>query len=187
MTLLYLHGFRSSPSSDKAIAVAQYCFEHKLPVPIMPQLLISPLESMELCEQLITQHDITAVCGSSLGGFYALYLAEKYGLRCGLINPAITPWMDFERNDNQARYNIAELDVESNGHYVDQLKSYFTPTLTHPEQCLALIGTADEVLEPHQMMSHLKGARQIIVQGADHSMSDFGGHLGELMQFVYDV
>ena len=185
MRLLYLHGFRSSPSSDKALAVAQYCAEHGLPEPIMPQLPISPLESITLCEQLIAQHDITAVCGSSLGGFYALYLAEKYGLRCGLINPAITPWMDFERNDNQERYDIAELDVESNGHYVDQLQSYFTPTLTHPERCLVLIGTADEVLDHRQMMRHLAGTQQIIVPGADHSMSDFGGYLDTLMRFLH--
>lgn len=187
MTLLYLHGFRSSPSSDKALAVAHYCAEHGLPAPIMPQLPISPQESMALCEQLIAQHDITAVCGSSLGGFYALYLAEKYGLRCGLINPAITPWVDFERNDNHARYDMDAPDVSANAHYIDQLQSYFSPTLTHPERCFALISTADEVLDHRQMIAYLVGVRQIIVQGADHSMSDFGGHLGELMQFVYDV
>lgn len=69
----------------------------------------SPLESIQLCEQLIAQHAITAVCGSSLGGFYALYLAEKYGLRCGLINPAITPWVDMEESKNHERYEIDEL------------------------------------------------------------------------------
>lgn len=184
MRLLYLHGFRSSPQSDKSVAVAAYCAEQGWEAPVMPQLPISPLESIELCAQLMAQHQVTAVCGSSLGGFYAMYLAEKYGLRCGLINPAITPWVDFERKDNHARYEIDALDLESNGHYVDQLKPYFTPTFTHPEQILALIGTADEVLEPQQMMDHLAAARQIIVQGADHSMNDFGGHLDELMQFL---
>ena len=184
MRLLYLHGFRSSPQSDKALMVAQYCQTNGLNAPIMPQLPISPLESIQLCEQLIAQHAITAVCGSSLGGFYALYLAEKYGLRCGLINPAITPWVDMEESKNHERYEIDELDLEVNGRYVDQLKPYYTPTLTHPERFLALIGLADEVLDPEQMRRHLIAARQIIVPEGDHAMSDFGGHLDELMRFV---
>ncbi len=184
MALLYLHGFRSSPQSDKALAVADYCAAHGLNAPIMPQLLISPLESIQLCEALIAQHAITAVCGSSLGGFYALHLAEKFGLRCGLINPAITPWVDLETKDNHARYEIDQLDTESNGHYVDQLKPYYTPSLSRPEQFLALSGLADEVLDPQQMIHHLAAARQIIVPEGDHSMSDFGGHLAELIGFL---
>ncbi len=184
MRLLYLHGFRSSPQSDKAVAVAQYCHAHGLNEPIIPQLPISPLESIQLCEQLMEQHATTAVCGSSLGGFYALYLAEKYGLRCGLINPAITPWVDMQDADNHARYDVDELDLEANGHYVEELKPYHTPRLTHPERFLALIGLADEVLDPEQMRTHLAAAQQIIVPHGDHAMNDFGGYLGELMAFL---
>ncbi len=184
MALLYLHGFRSSPQSDKALAVAQYCQTHGLNAPVMPQLPISPLESIQLCEQLIAEHAITAVCGSSLGRFYALYLAEQFGLRCGLINPAITPWVDMESANNHERYEIDELDLETKGHYVDQLKPYYTPRLSHPERFLALIGLADEVLDPQQMIHHLAAARQIIVPDGDHSMNDFGGHLTELIAFL---
>ena len=64
-------------------------------------------------------------------------LIEKYSLRCGLINPAITPWVDMEESENRERYEIDELDLEVSGHYVDQLKPYYTPTLTHPERFLA--------------------------------------------------
>ena len=33
----------------------------------------------------------TCLLGSSLGGFYATYLAEKHGAKAALINPAIDP------------------------------------------------------------------------------------------------
>ena len=183
MTLLYLHGFRSSPNSDKALAVIDYCAQHQLPAPVVPQLPLSPLEAITLCERLIAQHSVTAICGSSLGGFYALYLAEKFGLRCALINPAITPWVDLERDDNHARYDIDELDTDHR-HYVDELKPYYTAQFTHLNNCLLLVGTADEVLDAQQSMSHLKGAQQIVVEGADHNITDFGGHLDEVMRFV---
>lgn len=183
MTLLYLHGFRSSPNSDKALAVIDYCTAHQLPAPIVPQLPLSPLEAMTLCEQLIAKHAITAICGSSLGGFYALYLAEKFGLRCALINPAITPWVDLERDDNHARYDIDELDTDHR-HYVDELKPYYTAQFTQLDKCLLLVGTADEVLDAQQAIRHLAGARQIVVAGADHNITDFGGHLDDVMRFV---
>jgi predicted esterase YcpF (UPF0227 family) len=35
-------------------------------------------------------YDINLV-GSSLGGFYSLYLSNKYNLKAILINPSITP------------------------------------------------------------------------------------------------
>ena len=41
-----------------------------------------------------------------------------------------------------------------------------------------------DVLDPQQMIHHLAAARQIIVPEGDHSMSDFGGHLAELIGFL---
>ena len=41
-----------------------------------------------------------------------------------------------------------------------------------------------EDYDDFQSMSHLKGAQQIVVEGADHNITDFGGHLDEVMRFV---
>lgn len=186
MKLLYLHGFRSSPRSDKAVSVVTYCAQHDLPEPIVPQLPLSPLEAIELCEQLIEQHHINAVCGSSLGGFYALYLAEKFKLRSVLINPAIRPWQDLERADNHARYEIDELHAQ-NQVLVEQLKSYYIEQLSQPRNTLLLVGTADEVLDAQQAIGHLAGTRQMIVEGGDHKLTDFGGYLQTIMDFLQGV
>ncbi len=183
MKLLYLHGFRSSPNANKAVAVVDYCACQALNAPIVPQLPLSPLEAIELCEQLIHEHQITAVCGSSLGGFYALYLAEKFKLRSVLINPAITPWQDLERNDNHARYEIDELEEQSHV-LVEQLKPYYVERLSQPHNALLLVGTADEVLDAQQAINHLAESRHILVEGGDHNLTDFGGHLEEVIGFL---
>lgn len=183
MRLLYLHGFRSSPLSTKAQAVARYCTEHGLPAPIMPQLPLSPRAAVQMCEDLVAQQSITAVCGSSLGGFYALYLAQQFGLRCVLINPAITPWVDLERVDNHVRYEIDALEGDR-ARLIAELKQYYVPHVIEPQSILLLTGLADEVLDARQAIDHLAGARQIVVPDGDHGLSDFGGYLDEIMTFL---
>ena len=41
------------------------------------------------------RRDELTLIGSSLGGFYATFLAEKYGARAVVINPAIRPYDDL--------------------------------------------------------------------------------------------
>lgn len=184
MTLLYLHGFRSSPDSIKAQAVAQYCTAHGLAAPIIPQLPISPKASIRLCEQLIKKHHVDTICGSSLGGFYAMCLAEKYHLRCAVINPAITPWNELKEEHLQARYSVGEIEQDDALHYLAELHHYHTAQLTDLKRYLLLVAMGDEVLDPVQMRTHFAGANVLVVEGGTHALDDFGGHLDDVMSFL---
>jgi pimeloyl-ACP methyl ester carboxylesterase len=89
--ILYLHGFNSSPQSHKAQLLARYLAERRLAsrfaCPVLPSLAS---EAISAIEHHLTGEDVCFV-GSSLGGFYATYLAEKHDARAVLINPAIEP------------------------------------------------------------------------------------------------
>ena len=184
MKLLYLHGFRSSPQSEKSLAVASYCEIRGIAAPVMPQLPVSPKDSVRLCERLIIEHSIDTICGSSLGGFYAMHLAEKYQLRCAVINPAITPWKELNDAALKARYSVEEIAMSDSLRYLAELHHYHTPTLTDLDRYLLLVALGDEVLNPAQMRAHFKGAHEIVVDGGTHSLNDFGGHLDALMTFL---
>ena len=56
-----------------------------------PQLLASPKASMDMVVKHIDEstHDRLIVVGSSLGGYYTNYLAEKYGCKAIALNPAV--------------------------------------------------------------------------------------------------
>ncbi|TDR32365.1 YqiA/YcfP family alpha/beta fold hydrolase [Hydromonas duriensis] len=184
MKLLYLHGFRSSPDSPKAIDIAHYCQSQGEADVVIPQLPVSPKSSIRLCETLIATHQIDTVCGSSLGGFYAIYLAEKYGLRCAVINPAITPWNELKQEHLQDRYYVDEIAPEDAVHYLAELHYYHVPQLTDLKRYLLLVALGDEVLSPRQMRDYFKGANEIVVEGGDHTLNGFGGHLDDLMTFL---
>jgi predicted esterase YcpF (UPF0227 family) len=96
--LLYLHGFRSSPQSTKAHRVATWVREHRPDVVwACPQLPPSPRDAMTLAAAATRAWpgQLTAVIGSSLGGFYATALAEQTGCRAVLLNPAVDPARDL--------------------------------------------------------------------------------------------
>src|SRR3954468_12139540 len=89
--IIYLHGFNSSPQSHKAQVLGNFLQERGLAAqyacPALP-----PLASEALAEiEKLAPGPSDCLVGSSLGGFYATYLAEKHGSRAVLINPAIKP------------------------------------------------------------------------------------------------
>ena len=86
--IVYLHGFNSSAQSHKAQVLARYLEERGLGAQYAcPGLPPHPAEAIRAIEAF------SGACfvGSSLGGFYATYMAEKHGARAVLINPAIDP------------------------------------------------------------------------------------------------
>ena len=92
---VYLHGFRSSPKSSKAVITGEALgalSSNANPIEwYCPQLLASPRASMEMVIEHIekSKADEIVVIGSSLGGFYANFLAEKYGCKAVALNPAV--------------------------------------------------------------------------------------------------
>ncbi|MDP1734600.1 MAG: YqiA/YcfP family alpha/beta fold hydrolase, partial [Sulfuritalea sp.] len=95
--ILYLHGFTSGPQSHKAQALGARMRERGLGGKfICPQLPASPRQAIALAENLIAQHGITTVVGSSLGGYYSTYLAEKFDLKATLVNPAVVAHLSLK-------------------------------------------------------------------------------------------
>src|SRR5260221_11819501 len=92
--IVYLHGFHSSLQSAKAQYLKRSLDERGKGVEfICPRLPHRPDLALGVVEAEMTQRPrekITLV-GSSLGGFYATWLAEKHDVRAVLINPAIDP------------------------------------------------------------------------------------------------
>ena len=99
--LLYIHGFNSSPFSDKAVMTAQYIAEHHPSLVFhQPQLPNTPKAAMALLLQYVETAkqagEPLSYIGSSLGGYFASYLAEHYGGRAVLVNPAVKPFELFD-------------------------------------------------------------------------------------------
>ena len=183
--LLYLHGFRSSPQSAKARLMAQHMAQHHPQVVWhCPQLPPSPREAMTQVQEA-TAHwpsGSMAVVGSSLGGFYATWVAEKRGCRAVLLNPAVYPARDLAKYIGaQTQWHAPEEAFYFQPHYVDELRALACGELHAPQHYLALIARGDEVLDWREMQARYAACQVLLLEGGDHAISDFARHLPRVL------
>jgi len=186
--VLYLHGFRSSPHSFKARMLAVWLAEHRPDVTWWcPQLPPSPREAIALAEAGTAQwpRDTRAVLGSSLGGFYATVLAERWGCPAVVMNPAVDPARDLAGYVGEVEaFHDPSQRYEFHARYIDELRAMTPGPITRPERYYALIAKGDELLDWHEMSARYPGAAGELLEGSDHGLSDFENHLPAILRFL---
>ncbi|MFA5663363.1 YqiA/YcfP family alpha/beta fold hydrolase [Castellaniella sp.] len=190
--ILYLHGFRSSPDSAKARLLAaglarrgladQWC---------CPQLPASPAAALRLALQISraasdAPDGLLAVIGSSLGGFYATWVAEQTGCRAIVLNPVVHAARDLATQVGQHRTFHDDQPFEFLPRYVDELAEAEAgvSVLTRPERYFLLATTGDEVLDWREMQARYPASPQLIVEGSDHGISGFEQYVATVLEFA---
>jgi predicted esterase YcpF (UPF0227 family) len=184
--ILYLHGFRSSPNSFKARVVAGKMAElGRAAELVCPQLPASPNAAMALALSLVQgvpAQDL-AIVGSSLGGYYATWLAERLGCRAVLLNPAIVPLKDLGQHVGVTTAWHSDEPFEFKREYIDELRSLAVDQITRPERYFLIAATGDEVLDYRDMVAHYAAARQHVIEGSDHAIPEFADYVDDVLAF----
>ena len=184
--IVYLHGFNSSPQSFKARLLLACLRELGREAEFAaPDLSHWPRHAMDTAQALLADQDPRDVLliGSSLGGYYATWLAERYGMRAVLINPAIRPY------ELLGGYLGTQTNLYSGERYaltrahLEQLRAYDVKAITHPERYLLLVAMADEVLDSRIALQKYCGATQVIDPAGDHGFSDFARYTERILAF----
>jgi predicted esterase YcpF (UPF0227 family) len=184
--ILYLHGFRSSPQSFKARVVAQKMAQlGRADELVCPQLPASPKAAMELALSLVegVPGEELAIVGSSLGGFYASWLAEKLGCRAVLLNPAVRPLANLEEHVGVTTAWHSDQPFEFKREYIDELRAMQVDGITRPERYFLIAATGDEVLDYRDMVAHYAGARQHLIEGSNHAIPEFADYVDDVLAF----
>ena len=186
--LLYLHGFRSSPQSSKARQMAaRVQAEHPAVHWWCPQLPPSPRAAAALIDEGTADWpaERMAVVGSSLGGYYASWLAERRGWRAVLLNPAVDPARDLAAHvGEQSAWHDPAAHFFLRAEYVGELRVLQAGPLADPRRILAVIAKGDEVLDWREMSARYAGARRRLLEGGDHALSGFPALIDEVIEFL---
>ena len=188
--LVYLHGFRSSPRSSKAMMTGEGVKAISSPAnPIewyCPQLLASPKESMAMVEEHIKQTgaDQIVVVGSSLGGFYANYLAEKYDCKAVVLNPAVRAARELAPHVGMMTAYDNDEPFDFRPEYIDELKSLQVEKITNPSRYFLIAAKGDELLDWQEMVAFYPEAKHLVLDGSDHGIADYAEHLPQVLKFI---
>lgn len=185
--LIYLHGFRSSPASEKARELdAWLCdcgYDGHWSI---PQLATTPLEVEAQLAGLIenTPGVGPGLIGSSLGGFFAMVMAVRYGLPAVLINPAAYPYrlMEASLGAHTNLYTGERFEVTED--HVRQLRSMDPGRLSHPERLMVLLETGDETLDYRQAAERFTDSKLVVHEGGNHRYTRFRQELPMMMDFL---
>jgi len=192
-TIVYLHGFRSSPQSVKAqcflraVAALPAAARPRLHVPALPPDPASAIAAVadwierELGSRAGSE---LALVGSSLGGFYATHLAERFGARAALINPAVRPWRELRQYVGPQRNLHSDEAFEVTSAHFAQLRALRVAHITRPARYFLLVRTGDEVLPWHDAVAFYAGAWQYVKGGGDHGWTDFDDEVPSVLRFA---
>ncbi len=184
--ILYLHGFRSSPLSMKARLMAERMDALGLSAQwLCPQLPASPKQAIALALTLAGTVPAGELCivGSSLGGYYATWLAERLACRAVLLNPAIVPLKDLDKHVGVTTQFHSDQPFEFKREYIDELRALAVERITEPQRYFLIAATGDEVLDYRDMVAHYAGARQQLIQGSDHGIAEFADYMAPVLAF----
>ncbi len=184
--IVYLHGFNSSPTSHKSRTMAAYMGERGLGDRfVCPALPHRPEQAVEMIEALLAPLDkrkVTLV-GSSLGGFYATWMADKHECRAILIQPAVFPHIGLQTYLGPQKNLYTGAEYELTRAHLDGWRALVVESVD-PERYLLLLETGDEVLDYRDAVRKYEGARMVIREGGDHMLQSFPEHLPRMLAFA---
>lgn len=184
--IIYIHGFGSSGQASKAKLLRSYCQSKGIrfiapSLSHIPDLAIGTLS--ELIESYL-ENEKVYLMGSSLGGYYSLYLSDKYDLKAVLINPAVNAPETLQRALGHGKSYYDNSAYEWNESHLDMLVNYEIeePTV---ENLLVLLQKGDEVLDYEEAVECLEGAKMVVEEGGTHSFEGLERHFETIFSFFH--
>ena len=185
--VMYLHGFMSSERSHKAM-LTKLSLTKRFPQVefVAPRLDDEPVVAMRALYTLIEstlKNNSVGLIGSSLGGFYAHHLAERYGIPAVLINPAVAPYELLTQFLGPQTNPYTQKTITLGQQHIEDLRELECP-VDHKDILQVWLQTGDELLDYQLAEHYFAGCDCRIQEGGDHSFQHFEQYCPEMMQFL---
>jgi len=155
----------------------------RIDIPEIPPVPGEAIEVLQQHAQAITADYELSLVGSSLGGFYATWLAEKYRCPAVLVNPAVRPHELLQKYlGENTNYYTDEKWVLDQGH-IEQFRQLYIEKISDPLRYLLMLQTGDQTLDYRDALEHYADCPAIVEQGGSHEFSDFDRYLDKILAF----
>ncbi len=179
--IIYIHGFGSHGLGEKANIFREYCKSKDVPF-IAPSLSFIPDLAVQTLEELINSYDKVNLIGSSLGGFYAIYLSEKYGLKSALINPSVYPYETLKKHVGRVPNFYDESFFQWDSRHLEILKQYAT-AISKQENFFLLLQKDDDILDFNEALQKFPKSKQVVEEGGSHGFDGIDRYTKNVLDF----
>lgn len=188
MTIIYLHGFNSDGNSSTIKEIRKE-------IPGLVSISYDYINADTACEQIGSLIEDTLkidpeliLAGTSLGGFWANYFAQKYQLNCLLVNPAISPSVSLRKAVEFSpllNYNTGE-SREFTHENAEEYKKYEVP-VEHGINRTIVLGKNDEVIDYRKSEEKYRNKGRIILTEEGHRIEDYSRILKILKEISHST
>ncbi len=161
--IFYIHGFGSSSDSTKGNYIRDLCKE--LNINFIGIDYDTSADYVTVMEQIVEQMkphlsfpiETGLMIGSSLGGYWAIKLANRFIMPCLLLNPSLNPRESLKKYEAINKNNVSSYKDSSVPNY----------------GCVALFESGDEVIDYRDALEELKDhGRMVIIPGGSHQFEN---------------
>ncbi len=194
-TLVYLHGFNSSPQSRKVTEIKSVLPGLTKELGLgdvdlqVPELGFDPDVALaragDVIRPLLEAGQSVGLIGSSLGGFYASVLSQQYDLPAALVNPAAYPYQLLVDHLGPQHNPYTGERYELNESHILRLKTLEPEPPARPERLFILVQTGDETLDFRDVLGKHRGSPAWIQPGGDHRFQNFTTVLPAILTFLF--
>ncbi|WAJ38184.1 esterase [Pseudomonas sp. GOM7] len=184
-TILYIHGLNSSPASHKARQLSRAMTHLQIGEQLrVPALHHHPRQAMAQLEALVAELGAPLLVGSSLGGYYATYLAERHNLKALLINPAVRPHLRFDGYLGPQQNHYSDETWELTEDHIQALAELEVPPPQDASRYQVWLQTGDDTLDYRDAERYYRACALRVQAGGDHGFQGFSERLPALFAFA---
>ncbi len=141
-----------------------------------------PNQAIKDLEEIIEKHNIKGIIASSIGGYYATYLSNKYNLKTVLINPSVSPYTTTTKylGENERQDGVKFIWKKS---HLKELKKLRVEKIKK-ENFFIFLQKGDIVLDYRIALNRYNGSKMVVEDGGNHRFKGFERFFNEVSDFL---
>lgn len=184
-TIVYLHGFNSSPQSHKVQQTQIWLAQHRPDIRFIAPFIATHASAVaQVVGDLLQQYPDAHLIGSSLGGYYATWASATFQRKAVLINPAVRPYARFHAylGEQQNLYTGEKYILTPE--MVAELVPLEVGELARPEALWVLLQSGDETLDYRDAVARYAHCPMLVEEGGNHAFDTYDQHIPAIIHFL---
>jgi uncharacterized protein len=191
--IVYVHGFNSGVGGTTFTTLQERFRRINLPVVGITHSY-NPDEAIdELCTFVEDCMEETngplLIVGSSLGGFYARFIGNKYKLPVVLVNPALDPCKSLTKYVGEVTNHSTGVTHTFPQEYVDAFKKFYVSEDGGvPLQADVVVALDDDVIDPQKAIDEFTGKVAVhVFENGGHRFEAGSSAMEELIKIIFSA